>query len=58
MKVSKLASNLIGSEIIKIGNEVNDLKAKKVHKSQILQSVILILTSIIPSELKQGIESL
>lgn len=28
MKVSKLAANLIGSEIIKIGNEVNDLKAK------------------------------
>lgn len=28
MKVSKLASNLIGSEIVKIGNEVNDLKTK------------------------------
>lgn len=28
MKVSKLATNLIGSEIVKIGNEVNDLKAK------------------------------
>ncbi|WP_304342722.1 pyridoxal phosphate-dependent aminotransferase [Chryseobacterium koreense] len=28
MKVSKLAENLIGSEIVKIGNEVNDLKAK------------------------------
>lgn len=28
MKVSQLAENLIGSEIIKIGNEVNDLKAK------------------------------
>ncbi|MGC4130622.1 MAG: aminotransferase class I/II-fold pyridoxal phosphate-dependent enzyme [Bergeyella sp.] len=28
MKVSKLASNLVGSEIVKIGNEVNDLKAK------------------------------
>lgn len=28
MKVSKLAANLIGSEIVKIGNEVNDLKAK------------------------------
>lgn len=28
MKVSKLAQNLIGSEIVKIGNEVNDLKAK------------------------------
>jgi aspartate aminotransferase len=28
VKVSKLAANLIGSEIVKIGNEVNDLKAK------------------------------
>ena len=28
MKVSKLATNLIGSEIIKIGNQVNDLKSK------------------------------
>lgn len=28
MKVSKLAANLIGSEIVKIGNEVNDMKAK------------------------------
>ena len=28
MKVSKLAAHLIGSEIIKIGNQVNDLKAQ------------------------------
>ncbi|QDP84104.1 aminotransferase class I/II-fold pyridoxal phosphate-dependent enzyme [Chryseobacterium sp. SNU WT5] len=28
MKVSKLAANLVGSEIIKIGNHVNDLKSK------------------------------
>ncbi len=28
MKLSKLASNLIGSEIVKIGNEVNDLKSQ------------------------------
>jgi len=28
VKVSKLAANLVGSEIVKIGNEVNDLKAK------------------------------
>ena len=27
MKVSKLAENLVGSEIVKIGNEVNDMKA-------------------------------
>ena len=25
MKVSKLATNLIGSEIVKIGNEVNEM---------------------------------
>lgn len=29
MKVSKLAENLIGSEIIKIGNQVNDLKSQE-----------------------------
>ncbi|MGS0748706.1 pyridoxal phosphate-dependent aminotransferase [Halpernia sp. GG3] len=28
MKVSKLAQNLVGSEIIKIGNQVNDLKSQ------------------------------
>ncbi len=28
MKVSKLAQNLIGSEIIKIGNQVNELKSQ------------------------------
>lgn len=28
MKVSKLANNLVGSEIIKIGNQVNELKSK------------------------------
>ncbi len=28
MKISKLAQNLVGSEIIKIGNEVNELKTK------------------------------
>lgn len=28
MKISKLAAHLVGSEIVKIGNEVNDLKAK------------------------------
>lgn len=28
MKVSKLAANLIGSEIIKIGNQVNDMKSQ------------------------------
>ncbi len=28
MKVSRLATNLVASEIVKIGNEVNELKAK------------------------------
>lgn len=31
MKVSALANTLIGSEIIKIGNEVNDMKRKGAH---------------------------
>jgi len=31
MKVSKIAENLIGSEIIKIGNQVNDLKTQGVE---------------------------
>ena len=31
MKVSKLAANLVGSEIIKIGNQVNDLKSQGVE---------------------------
>ncbi len=56
MKVSKLAANLIGSEIIKIGNEVNDLKAKG---AQIANLTIGDLNSTIypiPQSLKEGIQ--
>ncbi|SDM10267.1 pyridoxal phosphate-dependent aminotransferase [Chryseobacterium taihuense] len=56
MKVSKLAANLIGSEIVKIGNEVNDLKAKG---AQIANLTIGDLNSTIypiPVELKEEIQ--
>ena len=56
MKVSKLAAHLIGSEIVKIGNEVNDLKAKG---AQIANLTIGDLNSNIypiPDELKAGIQ--
>ncbi|OJX29927.1 MAG: aminotransferase [Chryseobacterium sp. 36-9] len=56
MKVSKLASNLIGSEIIKIGNEVNDLKAKGAQISNLTIGDLNSNIYPIPSELKQGIE--
>jgi aspartate aminotransferase len=56
VKISKLASNLIGSEIIKIGNEVNELKAKGAN---IVNFTIGDLDSNlypIPEELKAGIQ--
>lgn len=56
MKVSKLAQNLVGSEIVKIGNEVNDMKAKG---TEIVNLTIGDLDSNIypiPSELKAGIQ--
>ena len=56
MKVSKLAANLIGSEIVKIGNEVNDLKAKG---EQIANLTIGDLNSNIypiPAQLKEEIQ--
>ena len=56
MKVSKLASNLIGSEIIKIGNEVNDLKVKGAQISNLTIGDLNSNIYPIPSELKQGIE--
>lgn len=55
MKVSQLAENLIGSEIVKIGNEVNDLKAQG---AQIANLTIGDLNSNlypIPQKLKEGI---
>ena len=56
MKVSKLASNLIGSEIIKIGNEVNDLKAKGAQISNLTIGDLNSNIYPIPQELKDGIQ--
>lgn len=56
MKVSKLAQNLIGSEIVKIGNEVNDMKA---NEAQIANLTIGDLNSQIypiPALLKEEIQ--
>lgn len=56
MKVSKLAQHLIGSEIVKIGNEVNDMKA---NGAQIANLTIGDLNSQlypIPELLKEEIE--
>ena len=56
MKVSKLASNLVGSEIIKIGNEVNDLKAKGAQISNLTIGDLNSNIYPIPQELKDGIQ--
>lgn len=53
VKVSKLASNLIGSEIIKIGNEVNDLKAKGAQISNLTIGDLNSNIYPIPSELNR-----
>lgn len=56
MKVSKLASNLIGSEIVKIGNEVNDMKAKGAKITNLTIGDLDSNIYPIPAELKQGIQ--
>lgn len=56
MKVSKLAANLIGSEIIKIGNEVNDLKAKGAEIANLTIGDLNSDIYPIPSKLKEGIQ--
>lgn len=56
MKVSKLAQNLIGSEIVKIGNEVNDLKAKGEKITNLTIGDLDSNIYPIPSELKAGIQ--
>ncbi|MEC5394305.1 pyridoxal phosphate-dependent aminotransferase [Bergeyella sp. RCAD1439] len=57
MKVSKLAANLIGSEIVKIGNEVNDLKAKGAEIANLTIGDLNSRLYPIPSELKQEIQN-
>lgn len=56
MKVSKLAQNLIGSEIVKIGNEVNDMKAKGAKITNLTIGDLDSNIYPIPAELKQGIQ--
>lgn len=56
MKVSKLAANLIGSEIVKIGNEVNDLKAKGAEIANLTIGDLNSNIYPIPAELKEEIQ--
>lgn len=56
MKVSKLAQNLIGSEIVKIGNEVNDMKAKGAEITNLTIGDLDSNIYPIPDELKAGIQ--
>ena len=55
MKVSKLAQNLIGSEIIKIGNQVNDLKAEGAEIANLTIGDLNSSLYPIPSRLKEEI---
>lgn len=56
MKVSKLAENLIGSEIIKIGNQVNDLKAQGAEIANLTIGDLNSNIYPIPDELKKEIQ--
>lgn len=56
MKVSKLAANLIGSEIVKIGNEVNDLKAKGAEIANLTIGDLNSNIYPIPAKLKEEIQ--
>lgn len=61
MKVSKLAENIIGSEIIKIGNQVNDLKSqgKKIANLTIgdLNSNIYPIPKLLKEEIAKAYEN-
>ncbi len=56
MKISKLAQNLIGSEIIKIGNQVNDLKAQGAEIANLTIGDLNSNIYPIPAELKEEIQ--
>jgi len=56
VKVSKLAANLIGSEIVKIGNEVNDLKAKGAEIANLTIGDLNSDIYPIPAKLKEEIQ--
>ncbi|RZL09542.1 MAG: pyridoxal phosphate-dependent aminotransferase, partial [Pedobacter sp.] len=55
MNVSVLASSLIGSEIIKIGNEVNEMKRKGAQIANLTIGDFDPSIFPIPEELKDGI---
>lgn len=56
VKVSKLAQNLIGSEIIKIGNQVNDLKAQGAEIANLTIGDLNSNIYPIPAQLKEEIQ--
>ncbi|RNA62496.1 aminotransferase class I/II-fold pyridoxal phosphate-dependent enzyme [Chryseobacterium nematophagum] len=56
MKVSKLAANLIGSEIVKIGNEVNELKAKGAEIANLTIGDLNSNIYPIPAKLKEEVQ--
>ena len=55
--VSKLAQNLIGSEIIKIGNQVNELKAQGAEIANLTIGDLDSNIYPIPAGLKQNIQA-
>ncbi len=61
MKVSKLAENLIGSEIIKIGNQVNELKAQGAQIANLtigdLDSNIYPIPDLLKEEIKKAYQN-
>lgn len=56
MRLSKIAENIIGSEIVKIGNEVNDLKAKGEKITNLTIGDLDANIYPIPAELKANIQ--
>lgn len=56
MKVSKIAQNLIGSEIIKIGNQVNELKAQGAEIANLTIGDLDANIYPIPAQLKEEIQ--
>ena len=56
MKVSKIAQNLIGSEIIKIGNQVNELKAQGAEIGNLTIGDLDSNIYPIPAQLKEEIQ--
>ncbi|MDY3529573.1 aminotransferase class I/II-fold pyridoxal phosphate-dependent enzyme [Riemerella anatipestifer] len=61
MKISRLATNLVASEIVKIGNEVNELKAKEAQIANLtigdLNANIYPIPSLLKEEVKKAYEN-